>query len=129
MKNASRILYIVGIVINILGILFTVIGLIIFAIAAFNQDVISQVAHDIARPDSLVKNLCLAAFIVSLIELVVQGLVLAIAFRAIRNLKKDNGNIASHVMLIVLGVVGFDLFYFLGGIFGVAAANEVREAR
>lgn len=124
MKNASRIMDTVGMVFNIIGLVLVLIGAILFGVVAFNQDLINKIAQDSSQTADFVKNIVLVYFIFLCVELVVEALVLVVAIKALKNLKEDNGRIASHVMLIVIGIVGFDIFYLLGGIFGVVAANQ-----
>lgn len=114
----------VGMVFNIIGLVLVLIGAILFGVVAFNQDLINKIAQDSSQTADFVKNIVLVYFIFLCVELVVEALVLVVAIKALKNLKEDNGRIASHVMLIVIGIVGFDIFYLLGGIFGVVAANQ-----
>ena len=124
MKNASRIMDTVGMVFNIIGLVLVLIGAILFGVVTFNQDLINKIAQDSSQTADFVKNIVLVYFIFLCVELVVEALILVVAIKALKNLKEDNGRIASHVMLIVIGIVGFDIFYLLGGIFGVVAANQ-----
>ena len=124
MKNASRIMDTVGMVFNIIGLVLVLIGAILFGVVTFNQDLVNKIAQDSSQTADFVKNIVLVYFIFLCVELVVEALILVVAIKALKNLKEDNGRIASHVMLIVIGIVGFDIFYLLGGIFGVVAANQ-----
>ena len=40
------------------------------------------------------------------------------------DLREGNGRTGTHIFLLVLGILSINLFYLLGGIFGVVAAND-----
>ena len=130
MKNASQILYIVGRVFNFIFIGFTIIGIIVFGCTAWNQEFLARFAQALSRNGAsqasigAAQNLLIGAFIGSIIQLVVQIIVLVISFFASKNLRENSGRVASHVMMVVIGIIGFDVFYLLGGIFGCVSASQ-----
>ena len=124
MKNTSRVLYIIGLVLNVIGLILGALFLLVFAGSLNNAEVIQKVATDSGQTVELIKQVLLLGVIVTAIYAALAILVLVLSIIALRNLKKGNGKIGTHVLLLVSGVLDLNPFYLFGGIFGVVAANQ-----
>ena len=121
MKNASRTMYTIGKVLNIIALVLFVVFVIIFAIGVNDKDVITRIAQEQGKTFEQVKDafiVCLTFFIV---ETVISLATVIIAFRATKGLKDNDGRNGPHIAMLVIGIVGFDIFYLLGAIFGLVS--------
>ncbi|MBO6280867.1 MAG: hypothetical protein J6M95_04770 [Bacilli bacterium] len=124
MKNASKVFYTIGLVLNIIGLVFLALSIVLFAVSLTNQELLQKVATDTSRTVEFVKNVLTLGIIFISIHIVVEIIVLFLVIHAKKNLSLGNGRITTHVLLLILGIFGFNLFYLLGGIFGMVAGSE-----
>lgn len=124
MKNTSRLLYIIGLVLNIIGLVFSSLFLLVFAGSMNNAEVLQKVATDMGRPIEFVKEVMILGVIIFAVSVFVAVVVLVFSIIALRNLKKGNGKIGTHILLLILGILNVNPFYLFGGIFGIVAANQ-----
>lgn len=125
MKEASRLLYKVGNVINVIGIVLAI----ILAICCFigYNGIDQSTANEMGKTLSEAQALCMGSGIFLVICVIVWIVIYVIAKKAIKALNDDSTSITPHVLMIVIGVLGQSIFYLLGGIFGVIAENKNRE--
>ena len=123
MKKASRVLYTIGRVFNIIGIVLFITLAIIFAVGAFDEETAARIAVDMKEPLQTVKDLCMTCFVLFLIEGILNIVTLILAIRAGRSIRNEDGKIAPHVTMIVIGALAWDPFYFIGGILGTVSAK------
>ena len=124
MKKASRIMYTIGRVFNIIGIVFFILFAILMACAAFNDEFLIEVAKEMQKPLQETKDLCVACFVLFLIEAIIHVATIIIATIASKSIKREDGRLAPHITMIVVGAVSWDVFYLLGGIFGTLTAKK-----
>lgn len=124
MKKASRVFYTIGRVFNIIGIVLFIALAIFMACAAYNDEMLSEVAKEMQKPLQETKDLCVACFILFLIEAIVNVATIIIATIASKSIKKEDGRLAPHIAMIVIGALSWDAFYLLGGIFGTVSAKQ-----
>lgn len=111
MKSASKIFYIIGLVSNILLLLFFTLGLIGISIALADPEFAKDLA-DQGVNLSVLQGIGLGTTIYAvssnLIVLVLTIIVL-----------KQESNKIIHIILLIAGILAWDLFYILGAIFGL----------
>ena len=115
MKHASELMYKIGRIFNF--ILFGIYGIwAIFAIVAIATGAAAQSPEAVAAGVySLVwAILFLAATLVALI----------LAKKALNALEDGRNNKKEHIIMIVVGAISNDIFYLLGGIFGLIAEGQ-----
>lgn len=120
MKKASSVLYIIGIILNIIALLSVAITMICFCVVDTNT--VPKDYSDIMTLQQWqeIVSLYKTVFIVVTIVFFVVLCVAIWAVRALKNNKVDN---VPHILMIVIGVFGFSILYFLGGIFGLISEN------
>lgn len=130
MKSASKGLYIVGRIFNIVAMVFSfllgVLGVIFLVLKA---DIAAQAAADnIAAFNDEKKVEIFAVFVLvtAIIYLIVQLVVYILATRANKKLNEGSKDATPHIIMLIIGIFG-DIFYFLGGIFGLIAVNQDKE--
>ena len=101
MKSTSRVLYIIGLVLNVIGLLFTVIFLLAFAGSLGNAEVIQKVATEVGRPVEFVKQVFNLGVIIFAVAVALAVLTLVLSIISLVNLKKGNGKISNHVLLLI----------------------------
>ena len=124
MRTASKTLYLIGYIFNIIDIVFMIITLIVGAVGLGSAALIAQIAEDTKQSVPYIHNVLLVMVIAIAISLVVHFIILLLVGRARRNLNQANGKVSAHVFLLVLGILGMNIFYFLGSIFGLVTAGE-----
>ena len=124
MKNTSRLLYIIGLVINIIGLILSALFLLVFAGTMNNAEIIQKVATDTGTTVEYIKQVMIIAVIVFAVAVGLGVLVLVGSIIALYNLKKKNGKIGMHILLLILGIFDVNPFYLFGGVFGIVAANQ-----
>ena len=130
MKSASKGLYIVGRIFNIVAMVFSfllgVLGVIFLVLKA---DIAAQAAADnIAafNDEKKVEIFGVFVLVTAIIYLIVQLVVYILATRANKKLNEGSKDTTPHIIMLIIGIFG-DIFYFLGGIFGLIAVNQDKE--
>lgn len=127
MRNVSKTMYTIGKVINVLEIVFAVLFIVlgVFMIASpniFAEEAARQGATAIDTPQKV--RACGVTLIISAVVSFVVALIIYIfAKKATRSLQEEPTKTTGHTIMLVIGVFG-DIFYFLGGLFGVLSVNE-----
>ena len=120
MKNASKILYTVGKVVNVIEIVLTSLALVFgVLVLIFGRQIIPDIPMIIDITAIATGTGFTVGGVVALIFSIVTLVLANNATRALENGTVDN---APHIVMIVIGVFG-DIFYLLGGIFGIVSEN------
>ena len=130
MKSASKGLYIVGRIFNIVSMIFLfllgVLGVIFLVLKA---DIAAQAAADnIAafNDEKKVEIFGVFVLVTAIVYLIVQLVVYILATRANKKLNEGSKDATPHIIMLIIGIFG-DIFYFLGGFFGLIAVNQDKE--
>ena len=120
MKNASKILYTVGKVVNVIEIVLTSLALVFgVLVLIFGR----QIIPDIPMIIDITAMATGTGFTVGgVVALIISIVTLVLANNATRALENGTVDNAPHIVMIVIGVFG-DIFYLLGGIFGIVSEN------
>lgn len=112
MKNASKTMYRIGRLFNFiflgLGALLFVLGLIII----------------IAADDAEGKATGTSCLSIGVFYLVTAIIALILSGKALRAIGDGKENRKPHIIMIVIGAISSDIFYLLGGIFGIIAESQ-----
>ena len=124
MKTASKVMYIIGMIANVLLFIAATLMLVVFIIGKVNPDVANQIAERLKQTVPYVDQLLGAGIGVTIFLLVANLIVLIIAISAIKNLNRGTGRVGTHVILMIGGIISWDIFYFLGGLFGIIGGSK-----
>ena len=127
MKTASKVMYTIGRIFNIFAIVVSIIILILGIVCIAAPDRIAGASEDLADADAA-KAYGIVLVITGVILLVIYAVVCILAGHASRSLNNGRKDNAPHILMIIVGVFG-DIFYLLGGIFGLVAENSEGENR
>ena len=119
MKTASRIMYIIGIIGNIIIFLTALICMIILIIAKVNPEFAAQIEEAATNASMPVSYLTSAGLGLCIYLVIASLIVLALSFRAL----KRGVSAFVHVILLIGGILCWDIFYVLGGIFGLISGK------
>jgi len=121
MSNASKIMYTIGKVINVIEIIATALALLFgVLVLIFGESVIPDMTM-LGELTAMTAGTGLT--VGGVIALVLSVVTLILANNATRALENGRADNAPHIIMIVIGVLG-DVFYLLGGIFGIVAENS-----
>lgn len=112
MKKASKIMYIIGTIFALIGFIGSIICVITGVINVVNGETEEAKANGL--------TLLIAFAVLSIVYLII----ILIAAKGRKSLDNGEVNIAPHVVAIVVGVLGGDIFFLLGGIFGIIAESN-----
>ena len=120
MGKASKIMYTIGRIFNIVGIVISAIVLLLGMIFT----IIGGVEN--AADDNTAALLAsgLSMLVSGIICLAIEIVVFVLASKASKALENNTTENKPHIIMIVVGAVGSDIFYLLGGIFGLVAENS-----
>ena len=127
MKSASKVMYTIGRVFNIIAIVLFAILLIFGIVFAATPDKIVELSEDFAEADAA-RAYGVTLIIVAAIFLIIYSVICGLAGHARKALNNGRTDKAPHIIMIIVGVFG-DIFYLLGGIFGLVAEREEASAR
>lgn len=125
MKQVSKVMYTIGKVINILELIFSVLMLVCGICFVAMRDQLAGKFTEISRlntPDE-VAAVGITMIVLAVITFVVALLIYIFARKATKALNENSKNTTSHTIMLVIGIFG-DVFYFLGGLFGILGINE-----
>ena len=128
MKSASRVLYIVGRVFNVVTMIFSLIGIILGILFIALKGQIAEACADLEyfNTPKEIEVIGIVFLVSSIIGLLVYVVIFILATNASKKLKEGSTEVAPHVLMLIVGLFG-DIFYLLGGIFGIVAANDVER--
>lgn len=123
MKSASSILYLIGNILNGIGIVVCLLlGIIVVAGAGSITEVPSQYTGQYTVQEY--QQLAKAAGVFLLIYAVICIIIFILASRARKAVNNGSREYAPHIIMIVVGVIGTNLLYLIGGILGVVAESQ-----
>lgn len=122
MKQGSSILYLIGNIINAIGIvLMVILGVICIAGAGSIETVPeSYPTYTLEEYQALTKGVGVFLLIYAVICLIVYIL----ASKARKAVNNDTKELKPHIIMIVIGVIGSNLFYLIGGILGIVSETS-----
>lgn len=126
MKSASKIFYMIGFVFNIIAIIFGGLLLAFSIMGLTDHELFEKIVTEVNRGEQLVRDSLILIIVLLSIELVLDIIFLVIILRARKNLNEGNGKLSTHVVLLIAGILASNLFYLLGGVFGLVAASSDR---
>lgn len=126
MKSASKIFYMIGFVFNIIAIIFGGLLLAFSIMGLTDHELFLKIVTEVNRGEQLVRDTLILMIVLLSIELVLDIIFLVIILRARKNLNEGNGKLSTHVVLLIAGILASNLFYLLGGVFGLVAASSDR---
>ena len=125
MKNTSKLLYAIGFIINLLGVVISITIVVLLSVVMSDPTKVEVLATDSNRTVAFVSDVLTALLIIFAVGLFIQIVVAILTIIARHNLVKKTGVMVPHIILLILGILSFNLLYLLGGIFAmVAASNE-----
>ncbi|MCR5647058.1 MAG: hypothetical protein K6F81_02110 [Acholeplasmatales bacterium] len=127
MKEASKIMYTIGKVFNIIG-LFLYGFLIAFGIIArqFANEIYERRTPGATYTEADVRIVGTTLMVIGIVAIIITLIIFILATVAKKKLNNNTKDIAPHVIMIIIGVFG-DIFYLLGGIFGVVAETTENQ--
>ena len=126
MKSASKVFYMIGFVFNIIAIIFGGLLLAFSIMGLTDHELFLKIVAELNRGEQLVHDTLILMIVLLSIELVLDVLFLIIILKAKKDLNEGNGKLSTHVVLLIAGILASNLFYLLGGIFGLVAASTDR---
>lgn len=127
MKKSSSLFYSIGFILNVLGIILTGLFLATFAFGLSDSELVIKFSDDTGSTIDFTTEIFTIIIVILSITLFIEIAVLVAVIFAKKDIKKETGRVALHVVLLILGLLSFNLLYLLGGIFGVVAANSALQ--
>lgn len=127
MKKASSLFYLVGFIFNVIGLLISALLIILFAITVCDAGLLQQIAADFTVEPIVIRQFLVLFIIILAVGFVIETAISFLVLRAKKDLKEGTGKVGTHILLLILGILGFNLFYLIGGIFGVTVSNNADE--
>ena len=124
MKNGAKLFYLIGFIFNIISLFILALFISLFALAYSSSDFIQKLASDTGSTIELIKEVFLVFIIVCSILFAIEFVIIFFCANARKNLDRKTGKVSPHVVLLILGIVGVNIFYLLGSIFGMTAASN-----
>ena len=122
MKTASKIMYTIGRIFNIIAIIACVILIVVGIVAMVAPGKLADASDEIATAAEA-KAMGMSILITGVVLFVVYTVICAIAGHAKKALNNNKTENAPHILMIIIGIFG-DIFYLLGGIFGLVAEHQ-----
>lgn len=122
MKQGSSILYLIGNIINAIGIVLMVILGVICIAGAGSIDTVPDAypTYTLEEYQALTKGVGVFLLVYAVICLIVYIL----ASKARKAVNNDTKELKPHIIMIVIGVIGSNLFYLIGGILGIVSETS-----
>ena len=112
MKNSSKTMYKIGRIFS-----YVLLGLaILWCVLSFIS--ILKAGDDVERASAI------SNFIMGILYLGAVIVTIILASKALAALENNEVNKKEHITMIVVGAISSDIFYFLGGIFGLIAESQ-----
>ena len=97
---------------------------VVFIIAKVNPDVANKIVEALKESHFYVEQVANLGLGLCVTLAVLNLIVFIFAIMAIKSLKKGNGGVGIHILFIIGGVLSWDIFYLLGGIFGTIGNSK-----
>ena len=120
MDKASKVMYSIGKVFNVIEIIMAGLAIIGGIIALSNPMMFNNMQ---VAPEQI-KAVAIALIVGGIIALLVSIIVLTLATNAQNTLNDGVTENTPHIIMIVIGILSTDIFYTLGGIFGIVSENN-----
>ena len=124
MKEASKAIYTIGFIFNIVGLIFIALFIASLAVSLSSNEIIAKLVEQLGRGELFIRNWITLSIIVLAVVFAIDVAALVLILRARKDLNEGTGKVGTHLVLLLIGVFGFNLFYLLGGIFGIVASNQ-----
>jgi hypothetical protein len=124
MKTSSKTMYLIGFIFNIFTILVLTIIAILLGVAYGSTEIIQQVATEAGQGFEEAKAVILGLVIGFSIALTINIILIFLVAHARKNLSEGNGRKTTHIVLLIVGILDVNVFYLLGGVFGLVAASD-----
>ena len=124
MKTASKVMYIIGMISNVILLVLSIVIIVLSIIGLANPQLAQDMQQQIQETGIPFAGLVGAGLGLGIYLLIANAIVIFLARRAIRNLNKGNGRVGAHIVLLIGGVLSWDIFYVLGGIFGIIGSKD-----
>ena len=124
MKVASKVMYIIGMISNVLLLICSIVIIVLSIIGLANPQLAENIQQEIQETGVPFAGLVGAGLGIGIYLFIANLVVIFLARRAIKNLNERNGRVGAHIVLLVGGVLCWDIFYVLGGIFGIIGSND-----
>ena len=104
---------------NIIAFLIYTTLAILFIVAKSNPELAEKLANffQVGLPENVGLGMLIFLAVANFIVLCLVG-------RAIKNLNERNGRVGTHILLLIGGIFAWDVFYILGGIFGIIGSHK-----
>ena len=124
MKVASKVMYIIGMISNVLLLICSIVIIVLSIIGLANPQLAENIQQEIQETGVPFAGLVGAGLGIGIYLFIANLVVIFLARRAIKNLNEGNGRVGAHIVLLIGGVLCWDIFYVLGGIFGIIGSND-----
>ena len=124
MKVASKVMYIIGMISNVLLLICSIVIIVLSIIGLANPQLAENMQQQIQETGVPFAGLVGAGLGIGIYLFIANLVVIFLARRAIKNLNERNGRVGAHIVLLVGGVLCWDIFYVLGGIFGIIGSKD-----
>ena len=124
MKVASKVMYIIGMISNVLLLICSIVIIVLSIIGLANPQLAENIQQEIQETGVPFAGLVGAGLGIGIYLFIANLVVIFLARRAIKNLNERNGRVGAHIVLLVGGVLCWDIFYVLGGIFGIIGSKD-----
>ena len=131
MKKASKVLYVIAIVLNCLN-FFVCIGMFCgaYIMKRFPNTVAKYAAeYGIKELNTVAKvlNMVTPVIIAGIVALAFSIVLLVFGVRALKALNRNESRVAPHVVVIVLSALDGEIFYLLASIFGAVNVSRTKQ--
>ena len=124
MKSAAKIFYLIGFIFNVLALVIGILLLVLLAVSVNNAEIIARVVTQTGYGEQMVREMMFVLIIFLSIAMLLDIIAIILTLKARKDLIDNNGKLSTHIILLIGGVLTGNLFYLLGGIFGVSAASD-----
>ena len=123
MGKTSKIMYTIGRIFNIVELVCTALMIVAgIILTALHGNLVSD-----EMPEEAALGTGLGILIAGIVAFIIVLVVYLLATKAQKSIGNGTTERAPHIMMIVVGAIGGDIFYLLGGIFGLVAESKEDE--
>ena len=122
MKAASKILYTIGQIFSYIALVLTIIAIVFGIIFTVGGSLATTLEDSLPAGVTALAG-GITFLVVGIVYLVIYVILIISARKAKRALGNGVTNNGPHIWMIVLGAISWDIFYLLGGIFGLIAEH------
>ena len=124
MKSASKILYTIGLVFSYIGLFGCAIILLMGILLTTGVVAAPETSGDAAAVALPVGFTGMTILIIGIIATIIELAVIVCGHKCIKALKNGVTEQWPHILAIVIGAIGGDIFFLIAGITGLIAENE-----